>query len=97
MVLHTKRGRAIAIAVSKTPRETFAVTATLERDGTRATTPTRESLAALKMHFGLTRESVREWMCLEDLPAGAVYDEKTEATRIGFVVRARAFVVKHEI
>lgn len=44
MVLHTKRGRAIAIAVSKTPRETFAVTATLERDGTRATTPTRGKL-----------------------------------------------------
>ena len=94
MVLHTKRGRAIAIAVSKTPRETFAVTATLERDGTRATTPTRESLAALKMHFGLTRESVREWMCLEDLPEGAVYDEKTEATRIGFDAETRSATVE---
>jgi pullulanase/glycogen debranching enzyme len=44
----------------------------------------RVGVSGIKAHFGLTRESVREWMCLEELPRGASFDETTQATRVGF-------------
>jgi len=85
--VHTRRGRSVEIqttherGVGGESSGFHRVTLTLTRaDADDA----RVDVSGIKAHFGLTRESVREWMCLEELPRGASFDETTQATRVGF-------------
>jgi len=88
-MVHTKLGRAVSVRVERDERaETFTATVTLERR--RDDDEASSSIEHLRVHCGLTRESVREWMCSEELPEGATYDEGTSAMRIPFDETTRA-------
>ena len=49
---------------------------------------------AARVHFGLTRESAREWMCLEDAPIDSEYDEEMNATRVKFDEETNACTIE---
>jgi len=86
--LHTKRDRTIDVVVTRDAASaSFVVRATLrERSASRRRLRrgTSDGDDVVLLHFGLTRESAREWMCLEDLPDGGTYDDATGAMRLAF-------------
>lgn len=94
MVLYMKCGCVIVIVVLKMLWEMFVVMVMFEWDGMWVMMLMWESLVVLKMYFGLMREFVWEWMCLEDLLEGVVYDEKMEVMRIGFDAETRSATVE---
>ena len=86
--LHTKRERVVDVVVTRDAASaSFVVRATLrERAASRKRLRrgTSDGDDVVLLHFGLTRESAREWMCLEDLPVGGTYDDATGAMRLPF-------------
>ena len=95
--VHTKRDRVIDIDVDRDIREQcFVLTLVVRR--ARGAARRRATGDAddreLFLHFGLTRESVKEWMCLEELPPGVTYDDETKAMRLKFDSQAGRATVR---
>lgn len=82
--LHTRLERSLSLVVERdAARELYRIGIALVSDANGAA-PTERSTRTLRVHFGLTRESAREWLCLPETPEHATYDENTGATRVAF-------------
>ena len=82
--LHTRLERSLSLVVARdAARELYRIDVVLASDANGAA-PSARAVGTLRVHFGLTRESGREWMCPPETPADGTYDEKTGATRVPF-------------